>query len=375
LTAVLLSFVGILVTASILYGWARVARDELDTIRAFIPRDAGEPPSEFVRGVVQIMRDYLPAIWQDGVFRVLESALVWGSVGIWVSTSIFLTLLLTSIFTVAGHVRLLREDHRREAALAGAEAAPRAAGEEALKPGWGEGARIPPLLPAYALSNAQTHPYLSMAGVKRFSVFDATQYSIAHLATHVFTFLVFTIFVTSFTTALAVYISGVSGDLRAGILVLLGLVFNASRSQIFIFLTFKLPPILMSILPSLLLCCGIKRNATWSRRVVGFLCLLTRWMDGSNVLTPRLFLLTDTVLSFTVGPILALADAFTRVVIGVVWGLLKISVLSEPVVPLLTSGFDRAFMSYGGTLRVSTIPYTDGLTEGLPPAKAKYSAL
>ena len=100
------------------------------------------------------------------------------------------------------------------------------------------------------------------------------------------------------------------------------------------------------------------KSDAW-RRTVGAMCLVLRWMDGTHVLTPRIFLLLDVVFSFTLGPLLALADAAARVTLGSIWGLLSISILYESVVPAQASAFDRAFMAYGGLLKTRLIPLTD----------------
>ena len=109
-----------------------------------------------------------------------------------------------------------------------------------------------------------------------------------------------------------------------------------------------------------------RKTSPWVRRSLGLFCLGSRWLDGPHVLHPRIFVLADAVISFSLGPLFGIVDAVTRMLLGTVWGLLKISFLYEAVIPLSVASFDRPYMAYGAMLRVALIEKTDTETVGLP---------
>ncbi len=145
---------------------------------------------------------------------------------------------------------------------------------------------------------------------------------------------------------------------------------NLARSQVYDFLLFKLPVLLHRwVLEPLYRACGWEGThaaSPWVRRLLGLFCLASRWVDGPHVLHPRVFALADCVISFTLGPLFGIADAVTRMLLGTVWGLLKISFLYEAVIPLTFASFDRPYMAYGAMQRVSILERTDGEVR-LPP--------
>lgn len=146
---------------------------------------------------------------------------------------------------------------------------------------------------------------------------------------------------------------------------------NLARSQVYDFLLFKLPPFVQRwVLGPLYRLCGWDSSRPASalvRRLLGLFCLASRWLDGPHVLHPRAFALADAVISFSVGPLLGIVDAVTRMVLGSVFGLLKISFLYEAVIPLTLASFDRPYMSYGAMQRVALLEALDSEVVGVPP--------
>jgi len=80
-------------------------------------------------------------------------------------------------------------------------------------------------------------------------------------------------------------------------------------------------------------------------------------------------LFIDTVWSFTLGLILGILDAFTRLLISIFWGIFKTIVMWEPVVPISFASIDLSYSSYCSMMKASHIEMCDieELGQDLPP--------
>jgi len=98
-------------------------------------------------------------------------------------------------------------------------------------------------------------------------------------------------------------------------------------------------------------------------------CCTRGCSDGPYVIAPRLLLFADGAFTFLLGPFLGTADALSRVLVGIVWGLIRLAQFHEPLIPQSVYFLDRPFTSYGASLRMSSLDILDD--ETVPPAKGK----
>lgn len=348
--ACLLSSVGLAVLASTISGWAILAKDQLRNIRGAVldPSSLPADTPELIRQLLSALDQYVPAVYRNAVLGALDGTLEWVSIGSWLVCLVFFASCASSLATVARHHRDVLE---RYSLRLGSTRAVEGGGATAASAGAAPAApsdASPRSNIAQRALSAQERSFLTPPPIQlqAFAIFDSTQYIAAHLVCHLLVFLIFFLLVSVIVLALRlIYLQGLGTNLSWIALVIA----NLGRSQIYELLLFKLPPIIHRyvIVPLYAWCGWEDRASPWFRRVTGLFCLGTRWLDGPHVLHPRLFLLADAVFSFSLGPLMGIVDAITRLISGSVWGLLKISFLYEPVIPLRIAGFDKPYMSYG----------------------------
>jgi len=186
----------------------------------------------------------------------------------------------------------------------------------------------------------QTTPPLRL-----FSYLQAGEYLLAHLLVHLAVASVTSLLLILVATAVVIAFGGVP-SLVAWALV-------ASRLWVWNFLAKSWPTLLAKVVLPLFALVGVDLMAVFAP-VRAALLRVALWVwvsDGPLVLAPRLLLNADALFTATVGAVLGVVDGFTRIIVSVVWGLLRCVILHEPVVPLAAAGIDRPFMAYGGMLR------------------------
>lgn len=69
------------------------------------------------------------------------------------------------------------------------------------------------------------------------------------------------------------------------------------------------------------------------------------------VIFGRLTLMFDVAFGVFIGPLLGGVQGVVRGVMGVVWGLFRVALLAQPVLPPVLAGFDSAFNTYGAMMK------------------------
>jgi hypothetical protein len=162
--------------------------------------------------------------------------------------------------------------------------------------------------------------------LRRFGFFGAAQYVVSHLLVHLVTCLFATLLVTVVVTGMVIALGGFEG------LILWSLA--SLRNSAWVLCTRTLPPyiVLYILVPALgLLGTDLPTVLAPLRRLYMLLLFWLRFDDGPYILAPRVLLAMDAVLSCTLGPLLGVVDAFTRIVLSTVWGVLRSVVVYEPV--------------------------------------------
>ena len=72
---------------------------------------------------------------------------------------------------------------------------------------------------------------------------------------------------------------------------------------------------------------------------------------GNKVRHARLLLLLDLIYTATFGAFAGLTSGIARFVLGVVWLMLKMTLLSRPIVPNAVASWDAGFVAYGGMMK------------------------
>ena len=182
--------------------------------------------------------------------------------------------------------------------------------------------------------------------LRAFGFIHATEYLLSHLLVHLAVASATSILVTIVATMLVTYAGGFPGLMAYAVI--------ASRGAILGFMRDSWPQLLaqLVVLGSKL---GVDVMAVVgpARALVSRAVLCFCVYDGPVVLAPRLFLNADVLISATLGSVLGVLDGFTRIIVAVVWGLLRCAMLHEPVVPMAAAGFDRPFQAYGGMMRAA----------------------
>ena len=206
----------------------------------------------------------------------------------------------------------------------------------------------------------------SAPDLRLFSYFSATQYVLSHLLTHLVVFLFATFLVTLIAAALVIYFGGFAA---------LGIILVTTvRAQLYTFCVNTLPSIFVAyVITPVLGLVGVKISTLlWPfRRLYMALFFWLRFDDGPFVLAPRVLLAIDLLLSATVGAALGVVDAFTRIILGLLWGVLRTVVMHEPVVPMALAALDRPYMAYGGMMKMAHVELFDSEATGedIPPKR------
>lgn len=65
----------------------------------------------------------------------------------------------------------------------------------------------------------------------------------------------------------------------------------------------------------------------------------------------RLTLMFDVAYGVFIGPILGGVQGVVRGIMGIIWGLFRVALLAQPVLPPVLAGFDSAFNTYGAVMK------------------------
>ena len=81
-----------------------------------------------------------------------------------------------------------------------------------------------------------------------------------------------------------------------------------------------------------------------------FACCVAR---GNHIRRPRLLLALDLVYTVTLGAAAGLTAGFVRFVLGVVWLMFKMTLLSRPILPNAAAAFDSGFVAHAGMMKAA----------------------
>ena len=325
--------------------------------------DAMDPVVLFV----QLLRN-VPG--HDAVAGVLEDAVHYAPLGIWGVTSCLILAIAHSVYAVARqqHFIAARYAAAREALPVGAQApvtpAPVAAAVTPREAASFQGAQKEGSAAAANAAAAardapdvglKTSPYgvdvlgasvneqleLSLApDLRRFTLFNASQYIVAHLLTH--------LVVAMATSALVVVVSAAAVYALGGFGPLFSFLLLCFRAAAWSFAVTTAPPyLLLYVVAPLCKLFGTDAATVLRpfRDCYLACCACAAYSDGPHVLAPRALLAVDALLSATLGVVVGAADALTRFAMAITWGVLRSVVMHEPVVPRAVSSLDRPFMA------------------------------
>jgi len=304
---------------------------------------------------VQLLRN-VPG--HDALAGVLEDSVHYAPLGIWSVTACLILAITHSVYAVARqqHFIAARYAAAREALHAGAQAA-RAADREAAsyQGAQKEGSSAAPAAAARDDVGLKTTAFgvdvneqleLSLApDLRRFTLFNASQYIVAHLLVH--------LVVAMATSALVVVVSAAAVYALGGFVPLFSFLLLCFRAAAWSFAVTTAPPyLLLYVVAPLCRLCGTDAAAVLRpfRDCYLACCACAAYSDGPHVLAPRAMLAVDALLSATLGAVVGAADALTRFAMAITWGVLRSVVMHEPVVPRAVSSLDRPFMAckWGG---------------------------
>jgi hypothetical protein len=318
---------------------------------------------------VQLLRN-VPG--HDAVAGVLEDSVHYAPLGIWGVTACLILAIAHSVYAVARqqHFIAARYAAAREALPVGAQAhaapaavaaaaAPREAAsfQGAQKEGSAAAAAANAAAAARDAPDVglKTSPFgvdvlgasvneqleLSLApDLRRFKLFNASQYIVAHLLTH--------LVVAMATTALVVVVSAAAVYALGGFGPLFSFLLVCFRAAAWSFAVTTAPPyLLLYVVAPLCKLFGTDAAAVLRpfRDCYLACCACAAYSDGPHVLAPRALLAVDALLSATLGVVVGAADALTRFAMAITWGVLRSVVMHEPVVPRAVSSLDRPFMA------------------------------
>ena len=75
--------------------------------------------------------------------------------------------------------------------------------------------------------------------------------------------------------------------------------------------------------------------------------------NGNRIRRPRLLLLLDLVHTVTIGAAAGLTAGFVRFLIGVVWLMFKMTLLSRPIIPNTIASYDAGFVAHAGMMKAA----------------------
>ena len=318
--ACMLTSLFLLFIAAATQGWCNTFRVLLAT---FSP-SVDDPTLNSFLGIVSLVLQYLPY-------------------GVWLATACFWGIHVSSIYAVSNMHRHLRQRY----ALAK------------------EGVR-----------HAGMEPLLDQLRAPNLSVFiygSAPTYVVAHLLCNLI----------SFALAAVLIISIIVGAIvSVGLEAIIGIVLSVySWPFILNFLQGQAPTIARlayayGVVPITARCgaYGEKGRATFRLALAYACCCSTCGADGPHLLLPRFFLFLDNLWMFVVAPFTGALLAVTRAGYGVMWGIVALAQLHEPLLPPLLAryGFDKPYLSFGGMLRSAhaELMMDEELGASVPTAKA-----
>lgn len=97
---------------------------------------------------------------------------------------------------------------------------------------------------------------------------------------------------------------------------------------------------------------------------------------GRFVFSPRVVLCIDSIATVVYGSVFGCVNGCTRVFLGMLCGLLRTTILYEPVTPAACASLDAAYMSYGAAMRLAHVRLLDeevgeGAAAGRPRSSSR----
>lgn len=327
--AALLTSVGLLLLASLATTTLAILGGLWTTVRALVDNPstvfACDPLPEDITDkflcALVIMLQLLPDFTREQILGTVADVFTYTPFGVWIVNAAIICAVVYSFVPVVRQQAVYAE--RYKAALAAYRAA-----------GGGEHEAIL----ARPRASDPSDTFHLAPDLRRFAAFSATQYILSHVILHLVASFVTTALVAAIATVLVVYAGGFPA--------LLVLATLAARSQLLKFCTTTLPPLLITwvLVPGLALF-GLESAAVLAplRWLYMRLVFWVRFDDGPRVFSPRVLMAVDAVTTCTLGAALAVVDALTRMILGLLWGLLRTVVLHEPVVPAALAFLDRPY--------------------------------
>ncbi len=356
LTAFLVSSAALLVLSTALVAWSSAALQAMQQLRPILAaifdpskvagwvasilpllppelQSGGPEAQRIVTDAVRIMGGVTDAV--AGVVQDVAQYLPYGLVAI---TVILLGAVWQSLYPISEHVRWLRLRYAT--------------------------ARAPHAAPLNAALDAAGAPSLVL-----FSNSDGTLYIFTHLVSVTVAYILAVFLVALLVVA---YLAVTRQGFGAAIGVLSAIFYR----QI-VDLAYKFGPrmVYWCVVAPIAALTGTKGAmlATPARLAVGtFAANFSLCADGPHVLFPRLFTLLDVVGTVLVAPVLGVFEAISRVLLGTVWGVVRLAQLHQPLLPI--AQLDRGFMTYGGALRLASQELLDEESAALVPAAARGAA-
>ena len=356
LAAFLVSSAALLVLSTALVAWSGAALQAMQQLRPILAaifdpskvagwvadilpllppelQSGGPEAQKFVTDAVRILGGVLDAV--AGVVQDVAQYLPYGLVAV---TVILLGAVWQSLYPVSEHVRWLRLRYAT--------------------------ARAPHAAPLDAALDAASAPSLVL-----FANYDGTMFLFTHLVSVTVAYILAVLLVALLVVA---YLAVTRQGFGAAIAILSAIFYKQLLS-----LAYRFGPrtVYWGVVAPIAALTGTKGAllATPARLAVGTcIACYSLCADGPHVLFPRLFTLLDVVGTVLVAPVVGVFEALSRVLLGTVWGVVRLAQLHHPLLPI--AQLDRGFMTYGGALRLASQELLDEESAALVPAAARGAA-
>jgi len=325
------------------------------------------PP--YIGALITLIKTGLQAGWLnlfiiDQVFGSINDILKYAPFGIWIVTGLIIFGILYSFYAISYQheilvkryegLQILKRNRRfKESVTNQSQNTSPSTSDNSTDINLDSSLSNPPPDPRYHLA-----PDLRNSGH-----FSGYAYVVSHLLVHLAIFFVTCVLVGFLVLGVMIKFGGFQNVLPA-LTVLL-------RGQIYTLVTKLIPIVSDNVLLPLLAVLNIDPVVIFApfRTVYIFFAGITSYSNGPYVFSPRIMLFLDTVLSLTVGLVLGIVDAVTRLGVSLFWGLIKALIMWEPVVPPGIASIDQSYMAYCSMLKGSHIEMCDidELGEEYPP--------